>query len=1090
MSADLCDVIRGTLGDSYRVGAELTGGGMSRVYTAQDLTLDRRIVIKVLPPELCGVMNVERFKREIRVAAGLQHPHIVPVLSTGEMEGMPYYTMPFVEGETLGERLHRTGPLAPREAIGILRDVARALAYAHDRQIIHRDIKPDNIMLSGGSAVVTDFGIAKAISLSRDVSGGHTLTQIGTVMGTPAYMAPEQVAGDPSLDHRADIYAFGCLAYEVLTGRPPFVEASMHQMFAAHLSAVPDELEAVAPGVPGSFAALVMQCLAKQPAERPPSAHVLLDRIEMLTSGGELALAAPATPGRGRAIPVGSGAPVALPRILSTRAGLWVVLLLVALANLVQTTLDEPLARLTGVLARRDAVSRAMLVLESGVPFAGQDMTSTLGAYSATVAYFFLFPALLVAIGVALARRPAVSALRTLVVAVACNYGISLLFFLFFPVAERWSVPESGATLLSNRWSVRLIEWVRPMSGLDNSFPSFHVSLMVVGVLLCFLFGLRHRWVAAFGGLAVILSTYLLGIHWIADILAGLAVGVISVAVAARFERRLATAAPSTPRQGNPVRSLAILALLVLPGPLAGQNSLTFSAVALDAETRLADDRLRRYLEETAGVALVAEDAAEYSQVINYLATRRPGDGSYLARVTPYALVAAELLGANVQVLGTYVSEATTRTTYQSYFVVARDRFPRPPELQDLVRMLRTAPAAMRFGYHSEFSTSSYFLPALFFRENDIFDMASGSEEAIAIRARQVPGGSSDLVRAVAAGDLDLAAVWSGTVAGFQQTPELAAIAARVYFVPLPEMLPNDLLVAAGALDSTVGARIRAALTAMPDGTIRTGDFRTWKHINDAPEARTALANLRWLARAAPAPVTVDVQRAGPDRTAIPDAYLLAVRQAVRLTGMEFVNFDRDYHRQQDYVLTLAPSHDGSVILRTRIVGADAFDQEFPISFRDTDGLMARVAEVLRSRVHRVRYLWPYRTTPPTILRDMPLDLRPGTTVSARMIRWLDTRRHAYTQGAEFEAQIAAADHSKVELSPSFVEAADADGFGFNPMSNISYRIILPREVEEPLLFRILTVALVGCLALAAIAAMVDLRGEARSEKQEARGKR
>jgi len=754
-----------------------------------------------------------------------------------------------------------------------------------------------------------------------------------------------------------------------------------------------------------------------------------------------------------------------------------VLLLLVGLGNLVQTALDEPLGRLTGALARRDAVARAMLALESGVPFEGQDVTSMMGVSGATVAYFFVFPALLVAIAVALARRTSLSAFRTLVVAATCDYLISLQFFIFFPVTERWSVPESGATLLSNRWSVRLIEWIRPMSGLDNSFPSFHVSLVVVGVLLCFLFRLRHRWAAGLLGIAVILSTFLLGIHWIADILAGLAVGVISVAVAVRIERRLLRSAlPGPSRHSVAGARLAILALALTPAGAVGQSSLAFSAVAIDAETRLADDRLRRYLEETTGITLVAEEAAEYSHVIDYLATRRPGDGSYVARVTPYALVAAELLGANVQVLGTYVSQATDRTTYQSYFVVARSRFAEPPELPDLVRMLRDAKSTMRFGYHSEFSTSSYFLPALFFRQNDIFDMATASEEAIAIRARQVPGGSSDLVRAVAAGELDLAAVWSGTVASFQQTPALAAIAARVYFIPLPEMLPNDLLVAAGALDSTVGARIRTALATMPDDKISTGDFRSWRHINDAPEARTALANLRWLARAAPAPVTVDVQRAGPDRTAIPDAYLLAVRQAVRLAGMEFVNFDRDYHRQQDYVLTLAPSHDGSVVLHTRIVGADAFDQEFPISFRDTDGLMARVAEVLRTRVHRVRYLWPYRTTPPTVLRDMHLDLRPGTAVSARMIRWLDTRRHSYTQGAEFEAAIALADHSKVELTGGFVAPPDQDGFGFNPMSNISYRVILPRETEEPLLFRVLTLVLVGSLALGAIAAMVDLR--------------
>ena len=404
---------------------------------------------------------------------------------------MPYYTMPFVEGESLGDRLQREGPLAPREAISVLRDVARALAYAHDRQIIHRDIKPDNIMLSGGSAVVTDFGIAKAISLSRDISGVRALTQVGTVIGTPAYMAPEQVAGDPDLDHRADIYAFGCLAYEVLTGQTPFVEASMHQMFAAHLSAAPEPPDAVVPTTPVSLVALVMQCLEKSPGKRPPSAHAILESIELLTSGGGLAqLPVPAGVGADATLRAGAvNRPAgAVPKLLATRAGLLVLLLLVALGNLVQTALDEPLGRLTGALGRREGIARAMLALESAVRFEGQDVTSMMGASGATTAYFFVFPALLVAIGVALARRPSLSAFRTLVVATTCDYLISLQFFFFFPVTERWSVPESGATLLSNRWSVRLIESIRPMSGLDNSFPSFHVSLIVVGVLLCFLY--------------------------------------------------------------------------------------------------------------------------------------------------------------------------------------------------------------------------------------------------------------------------------------------------------------------------------------------------------------------------------------------------------------------------------------------------------------------------------------------------------------------------------------------------------------------------------------------------------------------------
>ncbi len=1074
MTLDLRAVLSDTLGGSFRVDRELTGGGMSRVYTAQDLSLDRTIVIKVLPPELCGLMNVERFKREIRVAAALQHPHIVPVLGTGEIQGMPYFTMPFVEGESLGDRLHRTGPLPPRQAVSVLRDVAKALAYAHERQIVHRDIKPDNVMLSGGSAVVTDFGIAKAISLAQHAPGGITLTQAGTVLGTPAYMAPEQAAGDPSVDHRADLYAFGCLAYETLTGRTPFVEPSVHQLFVAHLSATPVPIDVLRPEVPPLLATLVMQCLEKDATRRPATAQAILASLEMITSGGNPSLRmAAATP-----LPPPFAGPVTgpVPWLLATRWGLLALLLLTGAVNLLQTTMDQPVAQLLGVAGLREEVARAMLGLEWFVRFDGHDVTNSLAAYGATFVYFFLFPALLVAVGMALWRRPQITAFRTAALAVAVDYLISLPAFLLFPVPERWSVPASGAVLLSNRWSSGLIEAIRPMSGLDNCFPSFHVSLAVIAVTSGFLFGVRLRWAALWCGLAVVFATFMLGVHWLADIVAGLAVGLISVALAAALERRIAAGPASRTLAPVSGARLAGLLLLLAGAPAEAQTSLTFAAVALDGDTRRADDRLRRHLEGAAGVAFVAEDASEYSHVIDFLATRRPDDGSYVARMTPYALVAAELLGANLQVLGTYVSRATGSTTYQSYFVVSRDRFATPPGLDDLVAMLRAATRPPVFAYHSEFSSSSYFLPSLFLRRNDFFDMAASTGEATAIRARRVGGGSGDLVKGVATGAYDLAAVWSGTRAAFEATDSLARYARQVWFLPLPEELPNDLIVAAASLDSATAGRLRAALAAMTPEAIGVGDFVTWRQINDAPEARAALAALRWMARAAPAPVTVDVQRVDSPRGRVSDAELLAVRQAVRLAGGEFVNFDRDFHSQQDYVVTLEPSHDGTIVLRSRIVGADQFDQSFQLSFKEPAELTTRVAELLRARMHRVRYLWPYRTSPPTILRDVDFELAAGTPVVARMIRWLDPHRHSYTQDALFPAEIARADHSKVELTPAFVSSPDADGFVFNPLSNISYRVILPRRVDEPLLFRVLTVVLTIVLLLAALAAVRELR--------------
>ena len=190
--SDLREQLQSTLADSYTFERELGGGGMSRVFVADETALGRRVVVKVLSPELTASVSAERFIREIRMAASLQQANIVPVLASGECDGLPYFTMPFVEGESLRARIGRDGPLPLPDVVGIARDVGKALAYAHGRGIVHRDIKPDNVLLSGGTAVVTDFGIAKAISVSRTHGDGAALTQLGTSIGTPAYMSPEQ----------------------------------------------------------------------------------------------------------------------------------------------------------------------------------------------------------------------------------------------------------------------------------------------------------------------------------------------------------------------------------------------------------------------------------------------------------------------------------------------------------------------------------------------------------------------------------------------------------------------------------------------------------------------------------------------------------------------------------------------------------------------------------------------------------------------------------------------------------------------------------------------------------------------------------
>jgi serine/threonine protein kinase len=239
---------------------------MSRVFVATEIELDREVVVKVLPPELSAGINTDRFRREIQLAAKLQHPHIVPLIATGAKGGLLYYTMPFIAGENLRTRLTRQGELPISDATRILREVADALSFAHSKGVVHRDIKPENILISGSHALVTDFGVSKALSSATAESPTEvpTLTSLGIALGTPAYMAPEQAAADPMVDARADIYALGIVAYELLTGRTPFAGLNQQQTLAAHITTAAMPISQQRPQLPTGLAAVIMRCIEKR----------------------------------------------------------------------------------------------------------------------------------------------------------------------------------------------------------------------------------------------------------------------------------------------------------------------------------------------------------------------------------------------------------------------------------------------------------------------------------------------------------------------------------------------------------------------------------------------------------------------------------------------------------------------------------------------------------------------------------------------------------------------------------------------------------------------------------------------------------
>ncbi len=397
ITRDTYQRLQAALAGRYTLTRELGHGGMSTVFEARDVRLDRTVAVKLLDKAVTGTIGVERFVREIAITARLQHPHILTLIESGNEDGLVYYVMPFVGGESLRERLAREPRFPVAEAVWIAREVADALAYAHAQGVVHRDIKPENILISGGHALVADFGIARAIE-SCNVCGPSTgITAVGLPIGTPAYMSPEQAEGRPDVDGRSDVYSLGCVLFEMLAGRPPFMGRNARTVMTQHVTTPPPALLELRPGLPPGVVEAVERAIAKDPDERFPTAKEFRDLLQLLAASEVVEQATPPEArisGSRRHLTPPSVKPVALPAAEPetpgpTRSGLWLLLgaALVALAlGITMITGDPPPTGTAGASSRTAqprAASIAVMPLanygsDSGSAFLSEGLTEEL----------------------------------------------------------------------------------------------------------------------------------------------------------------------------------------------------------------------------------------------------------------------------------------------------------------------------------------------------------------------------------------------------------------------------------------------------------------------------------------------------------------------------------------------------------------------------------------------------------------------------------------------------------------------------------------------------------------------------------------
>jgi len=540
--------------------------------------------------------------------------------------------------------------------------------------------------------------------------------------------------------------------------------------------------------------------------------------------------------------------------------------------------------------------------------------------------------------------------------------------------------------------------------------------------------------------------------------------------------------------------ALALLWSVVFSGTAFSQErtSIQFLSVASDADTKLADQKLLDYLRHKVPVTFEKQEMG-YEPAIKTLIDWDPEkQGPLLARVTPYAFVAAEMLGADMEIVGTYLNKKSNSVISSSYFVVhkefgyektealkdfARHLDNQAAQTNDFIQILRQRETPARFVYHSKFSTSSHFLPSLYFKQRGIFSLFTqpkGKKKFVTIHSLAPDGiaSSSDLIPIIKNRQADFAAVRGSVKNKFETDPDLK-------FIKLPYSTPNDLLVMVkpfNKLITQIKDQMLETIRRMEATDINEGDILKWEDFNASPKARKSLANLRYLTKTTPHPVVINIRKSQKENSGIDEKHLEAARQAVRFSGTEMVLFDEDYHSAFDILWTLETRHDHSILLTSTIMDS-GLTQEFSVSYRigDMESLAARISRVIDHKMHRIRYIWPFDDETARVLRDVDFQIPVGQQLKVQKITWSDFNTNEYTVDTPFDVEVTQSDFHSFQLKGKGFPQKEDGKFGFEPLGNVAYRVFLERTPNAGDTYKLTTKILIGLFGLAALFTLVEV---------------